>query len=939
MDADRLVLLTSAADEADTGVLRSSLKAWARAGMLGPVAWVHADDLRSSLNNAPCEAAHGRNWVSGHLGAVADRGLTELWLVALRGSVSTSEQVRRAEDAACEAVLSQVGANVDVRSITVTVPGHRCEYRHWDFVGAWDAHLLHDRRVTSSSRAAMTDASGQSPLVLGAALALCVAAGWRGAAESLDLADHYTSQMKHPRIAHAQVRVLHAPDIASLGAPESPPWPAPRSAGAKAALAGSVPPSDVADEVVKLCRLECEPAPSGVDGDDPRGLWRSLLGTVRSPSPVTEAEFALGRLAQRTGGVTESPHDGMSRLDLEGVADLENLDALIEHIRMSRFPVGVLSSGALGSSPEVWQTMRSALLGLVDGSDLPVGVSPVLSDRSPDSERLVWLDPSVLAPARVPHDDTAQDIVAPASSTGLAEDRFRSSAASSDRAYRLGPKEPASMHHPDGEPDAPVGGEDPVDAEACPVAPEPAAPTRGDLGDDGDREGEWFEPEADALPFGGHHDTLMSRLGASADRGIMRAHAQFLRCAAVLPPDREHQEAMAARRRARAAVVAGTVAVLAAVAAGLDQRWPYLAAGWEAATPWQARTAYDPRIWPIGWILMGSAVAAAALWVCSAAVGRFRDAVEDLNLGESMRRRHAIGATHYAGELLRLHSLREQFRDHRRVLTEVLHRPFGDPQGTRRDAADPAALRFNPTPPASMLVGAADPSEELVEAEQKKLKEQMTRRGWLTSVYSDMLRAWEQQYSKRVLGDFARPDGDAAPRDATVYRDPRDGSPVRGAREDFASAVALDGWAVREAVASRWRMLLSGGAETDDGAATIRYLGLLEPPSSVHGPVGAHRSSEEFLDAGTTEQELAASDVRHRFSWSDTLAPAAAGRAPAIHAFATQDPVTAGRGLGAGTVVMMAWRVEYSDQVPPEHLRGWQDDHSDGGPRPGGGVT
>ena len=936
MDADRLVLLTSAADEADTGVLRSSLKAWARAGMLGPVAWAHADDLRSSLDNAPCEAAHGRNWVSGHLGSVADRGLAELWLVALRGSANMSEQARRAEDAACETALSQVGANVDVRSITVTVPRHPCEYRHWDFAGNWDAHLLHDRRVTSSSRAAMTDASGQAPLVLGAALGLCVAAGWRGAAEPLDLADHYSGQMKHPRIAHAQVRVLHAPDIASLGAPESPPWPAPRSAGSRAALAGSVPPSDVADQVVKLCRLECEPVRSGAADDDPRGLWRSLLGTVRPPRPVTEAEFALGRLAWRTGGVTESPHDGMSRLDLEGVSDLESLDALIEHIKMSRFPVGALSSGALGSSPEIWQTMRSTLLGLVDGSDLPAGVSPVLSDRSPDGERLVWRDPSALAPPRVPHDDTAQDIFAPASPSGLAEDRVKSGAASPDSGYRLGPDKLASMHHPDGEPAAPASDD------ASPGASEPAAPTPGHDGEDDHQEGEWFEPEADALPFGGHHDTLMARLGASVDRGIMRAHAQFLRCAAVWPPGREHEEAMAARTRARVALVAGTVAVLAAVAAGLDQRWPYLAAGWEAATPWQARTAYDPRIWPIGWILIGFAVAAAALWACSAAVRRFRDAVEDLNAGERLRRRHAIGATHYAGELLRLHSLREQFRDHRRILTEILHRPFGDPQGARRDAPDPAALRLDPAPPASLLVGAADPSEELVEAEQKKLKEQMTSRGWLSSVYSDVLHAWEQQYAKRVLGDFAPPDGDAAPRGATVHRDPRDGRPVRGAREDFTSAVALDGWAVREAVASRWRRLLSAGADGDDGgdgAAAARYLGLLEHPAAVHGPVAAHRSSEEFLDAGTTEQELAASDVRHRFSWSDTLAPAAAGRAPAIHAFATQDPVTAGRGLGTGTVVMMAWRVEYSDQIPPEHLRGWQDDYSDAGPRPTGGVT
>lgn len=937
MEADRLVLLTSAADEADTGILRASLKAWARAGMLGSVAWAHADDLRSSLDSASCEATRGRNLVSGTVGSVTERGLTELWLVALRGPSNRSEQAARAEDTALETVLSQVGANVDVRSVTVTVPGHPCEYRPWHFVGDWDAHLLHDRLVTASGRAAMAEASVEAPLVLGAVLALCVAAGWSGAEEALDLSDHYSGQMKHPRIAHAQVRVLHAPDIASLGAPESPPWPTPRSAGTRAALAGSAPPSDVAGQVVKLCRLECAPfRPGTTEAHDPRGLWRSLLGTLRPPQPVTEAEYALGRLAQRTGGVTESPRDGMSRLDLEGAGDWESLDSLIEHIKKSRFPVGALASGALGSSPEVWQTVRSTVLGLVDGSDLPSGVSPVISGDGADGERLVWLDPSAIAPPRVPHDDAAQDIPAVALATSLAEGR----ASSSHSSYRLGPGKVASMDHVVGEPASPPGDEAPTGDDTPQSASEPAAPTPydSDDGEEGDQEDRWFKPEADALPFGGHHDTLMSRLGASVDRGIRRAHAQFLRCAAVLPPGSEYDDAVAARRRARTVLVAGIVVVLAAVVAGLDQRWPYLAAGWETATPWEARTAYGPRVWPIGWILIGIAVAAAASWACTAALGRFRSAVAGLNVDESLRRQHAIGATHYAGEMLRLHSLREQFQDHRRVLIEVLHRPFGDPRMARRDAADPATLRLDPVPPASMLVGAADPSEELVEAEQKKLKEQMTRRGWLAGVYSDVLRAWEQQYEKSVLGDFAPPDGDAAPRGATVHRDPRDGSPVPGPRESFTSAVAFDGWAVREAVASRWRRLLSEGDESDEGA-TVRYLGLLEPPTPVHGPVGAYRSNREFLDAGTTAHELAAKNVRHRFSWSDTLAPEAAGRAPAIHAFATQDPVTAGRGREAGTVVMMAWRIEYSDQIPPEHLRGWHDDYSDVLPQSTGGVT
>lgn len=936
METDRLVLLTSAADEADTSILRSSLKAWASAGMLGQVAWAHAEDLTSSLERAACEAVVGLNWVSGTFGSVTERGLSELWLVALRAPADPSESARRAEDAACDAVLRQVGSGVKVRSMTVTVPGHPCEYRRSDFSGAWEVHLLHDRRITASSRAATTDASAAAPLVLGAALALCVTAGWSGAEEALDLSDRYSGQMKHPRIAHAQIRVLHAPDIASLGAPESPPWPAPRSAGTRAALSGSVPPAHIAEQVVERCGFECESLGGVDDADTRRRPWRSLIGQVRPPQPVAEAEFALGRLAQRTGGVTESSRDGMSRLELHGVGDLESLDSLIEHIKKSRFPVGVRASGAQGSSPEVWQTVRSTMLGLVDGSDMPQGVPPLVSHGGANGERLVWLDPSAIAPPRAPRDDAAQGILGDPLPRDLVEDH----ATPAGSAYSLGPEDLVSMSRADGEPDGPVSGEAPDGA--------PDVPTGDDDVDDGEdsedpyREGEFFEPEADALPVGGHHDTLMSLLGASIDRGVNRARIQFLRSAAVRPPDTvrdEYEDAVAARRRSRVVLAAAIVVVLAAAAAGLDQRWPYLAALWEVATPWDARTSYGPRIWPVGWILIGSAVVAAALWLCSAVVRRLRDSVEDLNVGELLRRQHAIGATHYAGELLRLHSLREQFLDHRRILTEILHRPLGDPQKARRSAIDVAALRLDPAPPASMLVGAADPSEELVEAEQKKLKEQMTRRGWLTGVYDDVRRAWEQQYAKSVLGDFAAPDEDASPPGATVHRDPRDGCPVRGAREDLTSAVALDGWAVREAVASRWRRLLSEGAEGGEHAATMRYLDLLEPPAPVHGPVAAHRSNQEFLDAGPSVQELPESDARHRFSWSDTLAPAAAGRAPKVHAFATPVPVTAGRGPDAGTVVMMAWRVEYSDQVPPEHLRGWHDDYSDDRPRSTGGVT
>ena len=306
-----------------------------------------------------------------------------------------------------------------------------------------------------------------------------------------------------------------------------------------------------------------------------------------------------------------------------------------------------------------------------------------------------------------------------------------------------------------------------------------------------------------------------------------------------------------------------------------------------------------------------------------------RDAVRDLREGERHRHEHIDNSVHYAAELLRLQSLSEQFADHRRVITEMLHRPFGDPGLAKRQRLDVEGLRFDQAPPPSMLVAAANASEERLEGEQRKLRADMVRRGWLTSVHHDVLEAWRARYSRRILDDRPDPDADASIPGAIASRDQRDGSEVLGAREDYANACDADGWAVREAHRARWRRLLAEGADSEDGrndkegtGAMERYLALLETLSAVHGPVGVAGGAADFLALGPSGAPLRADEVRHRFAWPDVLGPHAAS-APPVNAIGSgPSPITADAGAGTGAV-LMSWRLEYSEQVRAEHLRGW----------------
>ena len=405
----RLVLLTSGDGDAATASLRSSLAAWCRAGLLGNVAWAKARELSEQARLSPCEFAQGLQWVEAPLAQAALKGVSELWVCALRGPGDRNEDTLAAEEAALATLQRLFGKGVALRSITVTVAGRYQHFDHSDFSAMWDLHLIHDRRVAADHRSTVHEADETAPLELGAGVALCAAGGWLGSAQTLDLTDPVAGPIKNPRIVHSEIRVLHAPDIAFLGLPESPPWPIPSAAGVRPAVAGSMPPRVVSRQVVAQCRFECADY-RDPDGGGSVGLFGSLFRTLQEPSERHEAELALKRLAERTGGYEPGGTGPMVRLALRGT---DHVDALVSHIKQSSFPIGIHSAGAEASTPQTWETVRGTMFGLVDGSDLPRGVSEVTSGQGRDGERLVWCDPSALAPARVPSASGRESVATP----------------------------------------------------------------------------------------------------------------------------------------------------------------------------------------------------------------------------------------------------------------------------------------------------------------------------------------------------------------------------------------------------------------------------------------------------------------------------------------------------------------------------------------------
>ena len=400
----RLLLLASSGEggEADQG-LDNSLHSWCQAGLLGEVAHTSISALASSGYEADCWRNIEGSWLPARLReAVTAHRFSEVWLAVLR-QPNTDGGLRETEEEA-HAVLRQIfGSQVDFKAITVGIYQNGAAYGPMDCSATWDAHFLHDPKLEPHESAPREAADWQSPMELCSMVALCVAGGWSADDASLPLpGDRHDGAKKPVRLVHCKMRVLHALSMDAAAMPDQiptePPWPLPKAAGVARALPGTVPPLDLAMELVDSCGFKCNPPPQ-IQEEDWGGWFKRVLRAVFRPIPEadedTRHEAAVRRMADKTGGLGDKGKKrGFKTLK---AGDL-GFQELVDNIRSCDFPLPGGASGASRPIPETWKRLRSAVFGLVDATDLPDGLEHPKQGTGERSVRLVWTDPTGLGP-------------------------------------------------------------------------------------------------------------------------------------------------------------------------------------------------------------------------------------------------------------------------------------------------------------------------------------------------------------------------------------------------------------------------------------------------------------------------------------------------------------------------------------------------------------
>ena len=115
---------------------------------------------------------------------------------------------------------------------------------------------------------------------------------------------------------------------------------------------------------------------------------------------------------------------------------------------------------------------------------------------------------------------------------------------------------------------------------------------------------------------------------------------------------------------------------------------------------------------------------------------------------------------HCHHEYVRLTSLYEQYLDWAEVVGSVIYQPFG---GNRiSEAAEPYETISDVT---CFVVGTPDMNNEAIVGEKQKLRRNLVKRGWLTSLVLQMEQSWKPRYARisgQQVDDVQRPGADAA---------------------------------------------------------------------------------------------------------------------------------------------------------------------------------
>ena len=899
-EGQRLVVLTSADSHDLTAPLVDSLAEWSRAGLLGYVGWSPSHDLSRGGYEAPCWYSAAGEWTQATLGDVMSAlPLSEVWLAALRhpegpGSSDSIEQVRREEDNAHEALSGLLGPGSSFVSMTVGVASAEARSGIVDCSPLWSFHLIHGPSAEAHERAPRVVAADRSPLGLCAMVALCASGGWKGARSGLVLTpDRADGPFKPVRFVHCQARVLHTPSVVGLARPSSmpasPPWPLPNAAGVKRAMPDAVPPANMANQLALSCGFRCNQPPRLPETDDEfvlTQLWRGLFRSIPAPAPNSKHEDAMRRLASRTGGLADSEDSrGMTRLALEGADDPV---ALVSHLQRSDFPLPGGTAGAARSTPMAWQTLREAMFGLVDGTTLPGGIPAPHDGEGGDAVRLVWTDPAGIAPRWAPAD--ASDVLLGSNSQTDDPPNGSEESAAAEAENPTTDADERKQEKSESDPGVPV---------------QWSSSTRYESGNS-----EETERDHAVAGFG---DTLMARVGDALHLAVRLAQRGFSDHAALRSVGSEYEEAVQAQKWTRRLLKLLGIALAVIAVFALDHWWPFLAAAWEFATPFDARRLYHPAMWHF--VLLGGITLAGGLTLFCILASRLLDNLRRLEEGNALRRRFGENASHYASEVLRLRSMAEQFADHRLLVTEFLYRPFGIPKRAEDSALSTAELQFDNEPPPSMLVARAEAASERVDHLHQRRQSSSMEQGWLARTFGDAMAVWREHYEWRIVGEAEDPDNDTSPPGSVIHRDRHDGSDVYGARTDFVQGVvgnqgeAGGGWVVRKAAEKQFGRLI-----TDVEGGVAEYLGLLSSIAPVHGaPAGIGRDASLFMELGKR---------LHWFDWSAVLAPGA--DTPRVDPVETPGKPWLVPDAAEGRSLVVAWHMDISGPVRPQDLKGWQ---------------
>ena len=424
----------------------------------------------------------------------------------------------------------------------------------------------------------------------------------------------------------------------------------------------------------------------------------------------------------------------------------------------------------------------------------------------------------------------------------------------------------------------------------------------------------WGDTKTDEMlegkvKMGGKDDSLIRRLDQIRTNAVQEVQEKFCHHAFVYSDERErYGAAKQAQRKARRV---GKLMLLLGFCGGLftvDQRWPFFNELWQQTIGGNAPLRlYDPALLP----LVPLAVTAGVVLLGSLYLFRswriFNRSAAKLEQANRNRQVNNTSLLHYVTELIRIRTLTRQFTDHQNVIALLLHRPFGHVEPPTEIAPPDLPWLTGVALPPGMLVGAAVPSDEITEADQRRLK-QVFRANWLNELLHHSRQVWSKRYEDRIVSGFEWPERDTSPLGTIKHRDRQTGEPLAASRGDwldFASGGERDTLSV---TARTWLDRRMEQASHDSANPYASFLGRVEPYSEHIGWWG------NALDL------LGGTITTHDFNWGAFIT----SDAPTPDYFVLlSEPLNMASCLNDQLMVIFQWELVITDPVAPQNLPSW----------------